>query len=133
MAKHDPSKPRHPPKFGHRRAGANPQPEDPTPSYERGIVPFLAKRSTAVTLVLAGGVVFLAYSSTSRQNCTVPQPGATPEAVAEYDRCRARHSSSSRGSSSFSSSSGSSSSSGVHSTATRGGFGSTGSSHASGG
>jgi uncharacterized membrane protein YgcG len=116
-----------PPEFGHRKPEPLEVPPDPAPSY-------LAKRSTVVTLVLVGGIMMWANSAAHRERtCVAPGATASPEAQAEYDRCRSRHKSSSgsHGSSFSSSSSGSSSS--THSTASRGGFGSTGSAHASGG
>jgi hypothetical protein len=120
--------------FGHRQNAPPPELSDPTPSYEKGIVPFLAKRSTTVALVLVGTVAFIGYSASYRQTCTIPPSGASFESMAEYERCRSRHTSSGgHSSSSWYSSSGSSSSTTAHSTASRGGFGSTGSAHASGG
>ena len=116
--------------FGHRQTR-----EDPlTPTPETGFMPFLAKRSTAVGLVLVSGVAFLAYSTSFRRACPVPAVGASSEVMADYERCRARHSSSSTRSSYSSSSGGASGSSATsHSTASRGGFGSMGAGHASGG
>ena len=112
--------------FGQRK------PVVPTaPEIASGIGALLTKRSTVVTLVLAGSAVFLAYNVRFQQSCTAPLPGASPELLAEYERCRARRTSSSGGRS-YSWSSGGTSSSSTHSTAARGGFGSTASSHASG-
>lgn len=117
-----------PREFGHRK----PKPPETAPDTTSSYVP---KRSTVVTLVLVGGVMMWANSAAHRdQTCVAPDATASAEARAEYDRCRSRHkSSSSSHGSSFSSSSGSNSSSATHSTASRGGFGSTGSAHASGG
>jgi uncharacterized membrane protein YgcG len=116
--------------FGRRQAKqAQPKPL----LQETGVGPFLTKRSTAITLVLAGSAAFLAYNVSFSQTCKAPPPGASPELLAEYERCRSRRSSSNSGSSHSAWSSGSSSSSAGRSTASRGGFGSTASGHAGGG
>ena len=126
MSEDPPIKPPAPSGFGQRKPVVPPAPE---PASEIGTL--LTKRSTVVTLVLAGSAVFLAYNMRFQQSCKAPLPGASPELLAEYERCRARRTSSSGGRS-YSWSSGSTSSSSTHSTAARGGFGSTASGHTSG-
>jgi uncharacterized membrane protein YgcG len=122
----------HRPGFGHR----TPVVPLPPPEAGTGIGPILTttltKRSTVVALVLAGSAVFLAYNVRYQQSCKAPVPGASPELLAEFERCRTRRTSSSSGRS-YSWSSGGSSSSATHSTAARGGFGGSASGHASGG
>ena len=72
------------PQFGQEFGQRKPM-VPPAPETASGIGALLTKRSTVVTLVLAGSAVFLAYNVRFQQSCKAPLPGAAPELLAE--RC----------------------------------------------